>query len=903
MDFCGRRSGTVIALALLVAALALAYVSRNFAMDTDTAHLLPGDLPWRTLQTRFEAAFPQQVDRLAVVIDGATPEITDRATELLVARLQRMPVLLKDVVQPAGGPFFQRNGLLFLSQEQLSDALDRVVDAQPLLGVLAADPSMRGLAEATRLFSEGIARAKDAAAADIAPLRRSLQALADGLESVAAGRAVPFSWQTMLSGGQADPRALRQFILLRPLLDYRALRPGEQATAAIRAAARETTLEVTREFGASPQAVTVRLTGTVPLNDEQFASLADRALLNGIATLSGLVLMLWFAVRSAWMIAAMLLTLFAGLAMTTAAGLLMFHSFNLISVAFIALFVGLGIDFCIQLGVAFRGRWQAGAARVGAERAGEAGAGTRCAGEAGACSEGASAERAGADHAREERIAALRAAVSGVGAGIGLAAAATALGFLAFLPTQYRGVSQLGLIAGSGMLIALVLTLTLLPALLARIPLPRNPLATHPGAYARLGRFVERRHRVILIAAALLGAACIALLPRLRFDFNPLHLMSPHGEAVATLRDIGRDPLQTPNTLDALTPSLPDAQSLAARLSALPAVRQCLTLATFVPPDQEAKLAALADAAQLVLPTLDPPAVKPAPGDAEVVQSLHGAAAAWQKLAASAAGDVGALAGRLAAALGNLAEGTSVQRTAADNTFIAPLRTTLAGLRASLQATSVTADNLPADLRREWLAADGRARVQIFPAGDPDDNANLGRFVAAVMAVAPQVSGPPIAIQSSRDTIVGAFIEAALFAGIAIAALLLVTLRHIGHALLALAPLLLAGFVVFGLCASVPIPLDFENIIAFPLLLGIGVAFSIYFVVAWRRGERAILESTLGHAILFSGLTTASAFGSLALSRHPGTASLGRLLALSLACILASVLVVLPAVFAALRRR
>jgi predicted RND superfamily exporter protein len=230
--------------------------------------------------------------------------------------------------------------------------------------------------------------------------------------------------------------------------------------------------------------------------------------------------------------------------------------------------------------------------------------------------------------------------------------------------------------------------------------------------------------------------------------------------------------------------------------------------------------------------------------------------------------------------------------------LIPGLGTTLAQIRAAMQAAPVTIAEIPAELRRDWVAADGRARVEVYPRGDAGDNATLRRFVAAVSALAPEATGGPVSIQASGGTVVRAFLEAGCWALLSITALLALTLRRLRDVLLTLAPLALSGLATLGICVAAGVPLNFENIIALPLLFGIGVAFSIYFVIAWREGRRELLQSSLTRAVIYSALATGTAFGSLWLSHHPGTASMGELLALSLACTLASTLLFLPALLA-----
>jgi uncharacterized protein len=216
-------------------------------------------------------------------------------------------------------------------------------------------------------------------------------------------------------------------------------------------------------------------------------------------------------------------------------------------------------------------------------------------------------------------------------------------------------------------------------------------------------------------------------------------------------------------------------------------------------------------------------------------------------------------------------------------------------LRNALQAKPVSLANLPPDLVREWKAKDGLMRVEAQPRGDPNDNDTLRRFAAAVLAAEPTAIGGPVSILKSGDTIVKAFIHAGLWALVVISLLLWLTLRRVTDVLLTLVPLLVAGAVTLEICVLIGLPLNFANIVALPLLLGVGVAFKIYYITAWRAGRTNLLQSSLTRAIFFSGMTTATAFGSLWLSSHPGTASMGKLLILSFVTTLAAVLLFQPA--------
>ncbi len=406
---------------------------------------------------------------------------------------------------------------------------------------------------------------------------------------------------------------------------------------------------------------------------------------------------------------------------------------------------------------------------------------------------------------------------------------------------------------------------------------------------------IERRRRVLTVAG-IAAVVCIGLLPFLRFDFNPLHMENPHHEAMATLDDMMRDPDETPNTIDILQPSLASADALAARLDKLPEVSHALTLSTFVPDQQGEKLAVISNAALILDTTLNPILPQPPPSDAEVVQSLKATAQSLGQAAATAGGQpAGADARRLAGLLNRIAAGPPTLRARAGRTVTAPLAPLFAQIRALLQAQPVTRASLPTDLVQDWTTPDGLARIDVFPKGDSNDNRVLVRFSRAVRAVAPDATGTPITIQQAGNTIVGAFVEAFVLSFIATIVLLWLVLRSLRDVALTMAPILLTGLLTLGTCVLVGQPLNFANIIAFPLLFGIGVAFNIYFVVAWRNGETNLLQSSLTRAVLFSALTTGGSFGSLWISSHPGTASMGKVLVISLSWILVTALLFEPA--------
>jgi hopanoid biosynthesis associated RND transporter like protein HpnN len=842
VDAARRRPVAHIVAALLLTLAAGWYAAGHLSIDTDIENLLPSDLAWRQNELALDRAFPQNANLLAVVIDGTTGELADDAAQHLADRLSAEPDFFRRVRRPDGGPFFDTNGLLFLSVDELDKVSQQLVAAQPLLGSLAADPSLRGLFDTIRLFVEGATRGD----VTIDKLDPTLAKLAEVVDGVAAGKSVSLSWQAMLSGAKPDPRALRKFVLVQPVLDYRALEPGAKATAEIQRLATE--LGLTTESG-----VRVRITGSVALDDDQFATLRKGALRSALLSIGSMLVMLFAGLRSPRLVFACLATVACGLVLTGAFAALAIGTLNVISVAFGVLFIGLAVDFNIQFSIRYRDqRHQTGALDT-----------------------------------------ALAAAARTIGPSLALAAAATAIGFLSFVPTPYVGVRELGWIAGIGMVIAIALNFTLLPALLTLLRPKPEAEAVGFARAAPADRFLRQRRRWVIAGAIILAAGAFVLLPRVSFDSDPLDLKNPHSEAMQTVNDLMKDPQTTPYTAEILAPSLLAAQALADKLEQLREVSMTITAASFVPSHQQEKLAILADLSLLVGPSLTPATILPPPSEAETMAALANCAKALQKFAASHPGD--APTAQLAAALDAAGSQGPAIVPALQKALLSGLLRRIELLSQLIHANEVTPADLPADLRASWIAPDGAARIEVFPKGDARDPVLLKRFVQAVHGVAPQATGTPVTILEAGRLISSAFLEAGIVAVAVITVLLAAVLRRPRDVVLVIAPLLLAALLTLAITVVAGIRLNYANIIALPLLLGIGVAFDIYFVMNWRAGLVDHLQSSTARAVVFSALTTMCAFGSLALSPDPGEADMGLLLTISLACTVFCTLFILPA--------
>ena len=848
-----NNARTLLVLSLIITGVLLFFTVKNFSINTDLTQMISNDLPFRRVVQRYHAQFPNLVGSIAVVIEGDNPANVREARNLLADRLQRENTLFSSVYAPGKGTFWDKNGLLYLSEKELEQQGDTLSEMQPFLALLSQDFSLSGL------FSvlAKIADSPDINLTDNPRIFRLFKELNRVITKVEQGKTTTMSWQELMLGDAKLSRH-RQFILLQPLLDYRAINPAKKAVIFIRQM--EKKLHLDKKYG-----VHVSITGKPVINYEDLRSVRRDITTASIVSFILVGIILYLGLGSARLVFAGLTTLLAGLAWTIAFAILVVGRLNMISVTFVVLFIGLGIDYGIQICL----RYEELLAR-------------------------------GCPH----RDAVGR-AVQNTGNTLLLCAISTAIGFYAFVPTAYVGASELGLISGTGMLFILLASITVLPAIMLLLPEKKN-FRLRLSFGAAISQLLVRYPRPIVAFAAIAALCSLALLPKVRFDANPFHMSDQRSEPIQTAMHLFEDTHTPPWTISILTDTRSEADRLARRLKQLPEVRTALTIDDFVPRHQDDKLAQIEDMALMLPPA---PKLKKSMDTRErrqVEKTLADFSHAVEKLQQNSAmnKDEAATISQLSATLKNfrklLAE--PGKDTLLPNQLRRALLPGLARLFSRMQtlmeAEPVDLDTLPGDLVSRYISADGKYRIQVFPKKDLRDITNLERFVVAVTTIAPNATDQPVTVLMAGKIIVSAFRTASLLAFIIIALFLRLVMHTWKEVMLVLAPLLLAICYTMALAVLLKIPFNFANIIIVPLLLGIGVDSGIHVVqrVKELSGINThILETSTARAVLFSSLTTIMSFGTLSFMHHAGTAGMGKLLTLSVALMIVCTLIVLPA--------
>jgi len=854
-NFVRRRAWPVLLASIALSVLLLVYAVQTLGISTSTEEMLSEDLPFRQADQRYTTLFPQYSGMMVVVVEGDNADLAEDAADRLAARLADEKQLFIEVFYANELEHFRRNGLLYLSEDRLVELADRLAQAQPLLAELDRDPSLRGLFDVLGLaVDEAAEGGGPTAGLDIAAAR-----IAAVVEARADGREASLSWLELLDGDPPSEEDRRRLIVTRPWQDYDSLKPAGRAMDFVQTAA--------REMGLTPEnGVRVRLTGSAAINSEELDSVAEGAALAGMLSLVLVAVLLVVGLRSGRLVVAVLATLIMGLIWTAAFAAAAIGTLNMISVAFAVLFIGLGVDFGIHYALRYR--------------------------EA-------------IDHGTD-RADAIRAASVGVGVSLVLSALAAAITFLSFVPTAYVGVSELGIIAGAGMFIALFTNLTVLPALLKVLRVAPDP---GTGFWRRAGSAAERfvrTHRVgILSGAAVLGVAALALAPQARFDTDPLNLKDPSRQSVQAARDLQAASDAPYDTIKIVAQDREQAQALGERLEGLETVAEIITVDDLVPPNQQDRALIVEDMAFFMEPVFLGGGEAPLPDDAARRDALEGFQARLE--AALTSGDTGALRPeleRLHGAIEAYLAAPNADLGELEEALVGSLPPRLAALETSLRAEPFGLDDLPAQLRERYQAPGGQIRMEVVPADHLEGKRGLREFVQSVQDVVPEAIGSPVFELRAGDVIVDAFTDASLIALVAVTVLMLFVLGRPTDALLVMVPLALAAALTIAATVVLGMAFNFANIIVMPLLIGLGVASGIHLVVRARRELRTTVLSTYTpRAVVFSALTTVGSFGSLAVSGHRGTASMGELLMIAISFTLVCTLVVLPALMETRDRR
>ncbi len=844
-----RFPWTLILLTITLTASSLYYTINNLGVNTNTAEMLSADLPYQKNRMRIEAEFPQDAGVIILVVDSQTPEETSQAATLLEQSLNQLSDNFLSAYTPTENNFFSQQALLFLELNELDKLATKLIDAQPFIGYLSQHYHLEGLFE---IIGKALEKADETLPMNLDPL---LLAVNDSITHQINNQPFRISWQKLLAENKLNTNSKRTLVLAKPKLNFDEIMPAASALNAAR--------KVANQIMQDNPSVRIRITGEIALEHEELESVGEGSIIAGIVSLFLVLLSLWIGLRSVKLVFSTFIVLILGLILTAGFATISIGHLNLISIAFAILYIGLGVDFAIHICLHYR----------------------ECR------AQGMPNQQAISD------------SIHTVGFSLFLCAITTSLGFLAFIPTDYSGVSELGIISAGGMIIGLIISLTVLPALLTVFSIKEIKPLRSTLNLGSIAEFPFRFALQIRILTIIFAIAAAGILTQLVFDSNPINLRDPNSESVSTIKELLSSQTDSPFALSALAPSFDSAKNLAQQLQQLPSVHETIFLGNLVAEQQDEKLEIIEELDLVLgdqLNSFNNTLTNTQPYQAIIALNSAITEALAKELTNAPRKTLIQLQNNLTLFVHTYKDSLESASKILEQNILGLLPYTMNRLQTSLSAEPYQLADLPDYIQRNWLSPNGQYKVLITPKFDQNEIENLKQFVKEVQTAAPESSGLPVADQASGAAVVQAFIEAFSGAIIAIFLLLLLMLRKIRSALLVIGPLLLAGLLTGACNVLLNNSFNFANIIALPLLMGMGVDSSIHIfhrLESERSNHQGILQSSTARGVFFSSLTTMSSFSSLAFTPHVGTASMGLLLAIGIFFTLICTLIVLPAFY------
>lgn len=841
----------------LLTILSTSYAVTHLSLNTNLDDMLSPSLPFRQIQEQYKQTFPKQMKSIVMVIEADTPEMAHAAVSTLEMRLRKQKDLIKSVYTPTGGEFFEKHSLLYLNVADLEALAETLSESKPFIDQLVGDPNLRGLSE---MLEDSYDKTgwKHERLLDSFFVRFS-----EALQATLAGLDYTLSWHSVILNQDPTTAHTIRFLIVYPNLDYHQLLPAGPVLEAIRQLVKDSMLTT------AIQGVRVRITGEITLAHEELQIVGERAGISAFLALAMIALTLFIGFRSLPLMLATLGTLVSGLLWSAGFAAATIGALNIISVTFAVLFIGLGVDYAIHLSLRYRELLEVG----------------------------------------EQPSQALLRGIHDIGPALLLCTVTTSIGFYAFVPTNYAGMAELGLISGTSLFIGLIASLTILPALLTLIPYSLDKNRSNLPARGLPNQVYDlpiRYGPAIRYSTYFLALVSLLIIAQSTFDYNPNNLRDPHSESVSTLQDLLEFQHGDPWTLTVLASDEESASDYVSRLQKLDTVDKVRTIDDFVPTQQVGKALFFEEIASNFLnPSLNPTR-QPLPSSAVQIEGLQSLLKKLDQFIEGHRQDKPAQAVHLRQDLNTLLMHLESLGEEDKKKLLVQLEKSLLGsipadfrkLPATERIGFITREDLPAELRENWVSQDGTFRLQVSPKEDLSDNRALRTFVEEVRAIAPNATDLPAIYLDGGQEVLRAFQQAFLTAVLAIVLIILIVLRNLRDTIFVMLPMCLTGLLIGATSVLLNIPFNFANILALPLVFGLGADNGIHIVDRMRRMptqcENFLRSSTI-RGVFFSGLTTILSFSNLAYTPHLGISSMGQLLTIGVFFTLVSSLLVLPA--------
>ncbi len=877
-----RHAKAVLIVSLVVFVVSLAGAAKFLEFQTAREDLISAKDELHEIQERFTQEFPAS-DDVVVMVEGGDSKSREAFVELLAKMLSENPEHFDAIFPRVDLPFLTSRALLFLPESDLQDLVASVEEARPFLLSLS---SRSGLTSLLSNFEGNVSGSGQDKLVSMLPfLGEIFHELRRAVET--RGRAAYRSpWGSLLFGQTSPELAERSQEGFQETSFYHTTANGTVHLLLLRFTKRTPEsiallrTQVAKAEMAFPQ-LKVGITGEPLLEHDEMVSSETDSNRSGFLSMVLVAILFGLTFRQVGRPFAIIGSFLLGAGWTVGFTTLVVGHLNLLTVSFFTILVGSGIDFGIHILLRYEEEF---------------------------------AKHGDAGKALDESLV-------GTGTDIAVSAFSTASAFAAVGMADFKGVSELGIIAGCGIMLCLVATVLPLPALVVLLDRGRKPTAAPAMTLgsrilvARAESMLLRRAPWTLLFVTVLLAAAMPAIMSVGFDYNLLRMQDPNLESVQTELELIKKGGNTVLFAVSLADDLPKARALKAKFEALPVVSHVDTISDLFPEVTPGKLEALPRMKSLVadisIPTPDDPSQPEAVGSQELRQMgdgfmelerffreqkdglLASESAEIRESTKKFEGEMDQLFSELShLGPGPIEDGlTEFQRN-----FFRDLSTMVEFLKTQDPTQEMRLQDLPENLQLRSIGKTGKIVLRIYPTKNIWEREALNEFVREIRQTDPDAVGAPIMIWHHTNIMKSAFETAGKYAMAAITIILFLYFRSVRWTLLAMVPLALGVLFMLYSMARFGISFNLANFMGLPLLLGIGMDYGIHVLHrAQEEGRVNMFDHSTGPATTLSALTTVAGFGTLALGGHQGVASLGFILASGVVGILLAALFVLPA--------
>jgi uncharacterized protein len=858
---------------LLLAVVCGIYTVQNLKFNTSRSDLVGKDKKYHQNFLRYRQEFPNQ-DDLVVVVESESQEKNRRFVELLGARLEAETNLFTDIFYKGDLKMMGRKALLFLDKADLVALGQKLKDYRPFIQNFTTATNLDGLFQ---LINRQFRTAKQEQNAENESLIKALPALERIIslaESSLSQPGTPLSPGITALFGAGDEAESEMYVTEAKGLLYLVTahaRTEEQNPAAVLRMR-----ELVRQVQEEVPGVNIGFTGEPVLElDEMAQSQTDTTVATVVSLIIVMLIFIYGYQETGRPIKATF-CLIIGLIYTMAFATLTVGYLNILTITFLPMLVGLAIDFGVHLISRYEEELR---------------------------------------HGKSERQA-LEKAMVYTGLGIFTGCFTTAAAFLAMGATRFKGIQEMGIISGGGLLVCLVPMMTLLPVLLMRGR--QNVLDHQIHANDRRSRIEQlwlNRPWMTVGVTLVLSVVALTQFSKVYFDYNLLNMQSKGLPAVRTEKKLLYSGTNSVLFGAVIANSLEEAVRLEAQLTNLPVVARVRSMSSFMANRDLSKLDIIGEIKkELATINFAPIDFKPVNLEAldQTLWSFHG----YLGLAGNEVRKEGDAAlekqlGSIRQAVESLRESmlrmdrdlAASKLAAYQQALLSDIRETFEALRNQDNSGPLQAQDLPVALRNRFIGQTGKFLLQVYPRKDVWQRANQEEFVCTLRQMLdpkdtnhPIITGTPVQLYEYTSLLKNSYEEAAWYSLVTIAVLVFIHFRQITCVVLALLPVGVGTIWLVGLMGWFDVPFNPANIMTLPLVIGIGVTSGIHILNRFAEEQNpGILAKSTGLAVFISALTTVAGFGSLILAKHQGIQSLGYVMAVGTTTCMVAALTVLPA--------